>query len=269
MVGKALIVLPVGLSFGSSFKTSLRTSLGINQIGEFSFVLALVGLDNNLISEQTYLLLLGTTAITLVFTPILFKSATPIAETLLKVPRLHSLLTRWEAPQDVWIEDGLTNHVVVAGYGRVGQVVVNIVQQQGHYPVLVIENNEAAIQTLRHRKIPYILGDADSEQILEKAHLEKALALAITLPDPASTRLLLRRALAIAPHLDIIARAHITAEIDSLTQAGAREVVQPEFEAALELGSHLLKILGNAPTDIQSTMAAIRHNRYLSIRGSR
>ncbi|NEQ49593.1 MAG: sodium:calcium exchanger [Leptolyngbya sp. SIO3F4] len=268
MVGKAVIVLPVILSFGYSFKTSLRTSLGINQIGEFSFVLALVGLDNNLISQQTYLLLLGTTAITLVFTPILFKAANPIAETLLKSPRLRPFLTIWESPQAVWVEDELTNHIVVAGYGRVGQVVVNILRQQGH-PVLVLENNEAAIQTLRHHKLPYILGDADSEQILEKAHLDKAIALAITLPDPSSTRLLLKRALAIAPHLNIIARAHITAEIDSLTQAGAREVVQPEFEAALELGSHLLKILGNAPIDIQDTMAAIRHNRYLSIRNGR
>ncbi|MEO0396799.1 MAG: cation:proton antiporter [Cyanobacteria bacterium P01_A01_bin.137] len=268
MVGKALIVLPVVLSFGYSFTTSLRTSLGINQIGEFSFVLALVGLENNLISEQIYLLLLGTTAITLVFTPILFKSATPVAEALLKSPRLGPLLTIWESPQALWIEDALTEHVVVAGYGRVGQVVVNILQRQGH-PVLVIENNEAAVQTLRHRQIPYILGDADSEQILDKAHLEQAVALAITLPDPASTRLLLKRALAIAPRLDIIARAHITAEIDSLTQAGAREVVQPEFEAALELGSHLLKILGNAPMDIQDTMTSIRLNRYLSIRGGR
>lgn len=268
MVGKALIVLPVVLSFGYSFKTSLRTSLGINQIGEFSFVLALVGLENNLISQQTYLLLLGTTAITLVCTPILFESATPIAEALLKSPRLRPFLTIWESPQDLWIEDELTNHVVVAGYGRVGKVVVSILQQR-HYPVLVLENNEAAIQTLRYHQIPYILGDADSEQILDKAHLDKAIALAITLPDPASARLLLQRALAIAPHLDVIARAHITAEIDSLTQAGAREVVQPEFEAALELGSHLLKILGNAPMDIQNTMAAIRHNRYLSIRDGR
>ncbi|MEO0433882.1 MAG: cation:proton antiporter [Cyanobacteria bacterium J06656_5] len=268
MVGKALIVLPVVLSFGYSFTTSLRTSLGINQIGEFSFVLALVGLENNLISEQIYLLLLGTTAITLVFTPILFKSATPMAEALLKSPRLSPVLTLWESPQGLWIEDALTDHVVVAGYGRVGQVVVNILQRQGH-PVLVIENNEAAVQTLRHRQIPYILGDADSEQILDKAHLEQAVALAITLPDPASTRLLLKRALAIAPRLDIIARAHITAEIDSLTKAGAREVVQPEFEAALELGSHLLKILGNAPMDIQDTMTSIRLNRYLSIRGGR
>ena len=266
MVGKALIVLPVVLSFGYSFRTAVRTSLGINQIGEFSFVLALVGLENNLISEQTYLLLLGTTAITLVCTPILFEGATPIAEALLGMPRLRPLLTRWESPQQVWAEEGLENHVVVAGYGRVGQVVVNVLHQQGH-KALVIENSEAAIQLLRHRKIPYILGDADAVQILDRASLEKAIALAITLPDPASTRLLLKRALAIAPELDVIARAHITAEIDVLTQAGAREVVQPEFEAALELGSHVLKILGQSPGEIQTTMEAIRHNRYLSIRG--
>ncbi|MEO0757263.1 MAG: cation:proton antiporter [Cyanobacteria bacterium J06648_16] len=268
MVGKALIVLPIVLSFGYSFKTALRTSLGINQIGEFSFVLALVGLESNLIEEQKYLLLLGTTAITLVFTPFLFNSATPMAASLLKSPRLKRFLSRWESPQQVWVENELTSHVVVAGFGRVGQVVVNVLHQQG-YPVLVIENNEAAVQSLRHQKIPYILGDADSEQILEKANLEQAIALAITLPDPMSTRLLLKHALAISPELDVIARAHVTKEIDALAQAGAREVVQPEFEAALELSAHLLNIFGKAPQEIQQTMTRIRINRYLSIRGER
>ena len=265
MVGKALIVLPIVLSFGYSFKTSLRTALGINQIGEFSFVLALVGLETNLIEEQTYLLLLGTTAITLVFTPFLFNAATPLAEALLKFPKIRRLLSRWESPQQIQVEGELSGHVVVAGFGRVGQVVVSILSQQG-YPVLVIENDEAAVQALRHQKLPYILGDADSEQILEKAYLERAIALAITLPDPMSTRLLLKRAISISPHLDVIARAHVTTEIDVLAQAGAREVVQPEFEAALELSAHLLNIFGKAPQDIQQTMARIRINRYLSIR---
>ena len=265
MVGKALIVLPIVLSFGYSFKTSLRTALGINQIGEFSFVLALVGLETNLIEEQTYLLLLGTTAITLVFTPFLFNAATPLAEALLKFPKIRRLLSRWESPQQIQVEGELSGHVVVAGFGRVGQVVVSILSQQGN-PVLVIENDEAAVQALRHQKLPYILGDADSEQILEKAYLERAIALAITLPDPMSTRLLLKRAISISPHLDVIARAHVTTEIDVLAQAGAREVVQPEFEAALELSAHLLNIFGKAPQDIQQTMARIRINRYLSIR---
>jgi CPA2 family monovalent cation:H+ antiporter-2 len=76
----------------------------------------------------------------------------------------------------------------------------------------------------------------------------------------------LQRALAKAPHLDIIARSHTNEEIDVLTQLGAREVVQPEFEAALELGSHLLNTLGEPPFDIQAVLSRIRDDRYRTIR---
>ena len=95
--------------------------------------------------------------------------------------------------------------------------------------MLVIDNSEAAIQRLRSEGIPYIFGDGDSEQVLEKVYLEKAKALAIALSDPASTRLLLKRALNLAPLLDIFVRSHKNSEIDLLTQLGAKEVVQPEF----------------------------------------
>jgi CPA2 family monovalent cation:H+ antiporter-2 len=159
----------------------------------------------------------------------------------------------------------MTGHVVVAGYGRVGQVIVKILQSQ-KYPVLVIENSEASVRRLRMDKIPYIFGDADSQLVLEKAHIETAKALAIALPDPASTRLLLKYALALAPKLDVIARSHTDKEIDLLTQMGAKEVVQPEFEAALELGSHLLKTLGAENSHIQTVITQIRTGQYLSIR---
>lgn len=265
MVGKAMIVLPIVLLFGYSLRTALMTSCGLNQIGEFSFVLALVGLEVGLITENTYLLLLGTTAITLVLTPWVLKAADPLTEALYQLPQLGPWLKRLESPQQLAVPTELKNHVVVAGYGRVGRVIIRILRRRG-YAVLVLENNEAAVQTLRHKQIPYILGDADSELILEKADLNAAKALAIALPDPTSTRLLLQRALAIAPDLEIIARAHTTRELDLLIQSGAQEVVQPEFEAALELGSHLLHSLGDAPNHIRSVIEQIRTDRYLSIR---
>ena len=62
----------------------------------------------------------------------------------------------------------MANHVVIAGFGRVGRVIVNLLRSRG-YPVLVLENSEAAAQSLRREKIPYVLGDADSELILAKA----------------------------------------------------------------------------------------------------
>ncbi|MEL6384444.1 MAG: cation:proton antiporter [Cyanobacteria bacterium J06626_18] len=266
MLGKALVILPVVLRFGYSFRTALLVGVGLNQIGEFSFVLALEGFTLDIINERQYLLLLGTTAITLVLTPAWIKSAPRITKGLRRIPGLRKWLDQLAEPRLFSVPDNIADHVIVAGYGRVGRVLVNILQNRG-YTVLVIENSEAAIQQLRHRQIPFIYGDADAEQVLEKTHLETAKALAIALPDPISTRLLLQHALSRSPHLDIIARSHSDKEIDLLTQLGAREVVQPEFEAAMELGSHLLKTLGEDGEEIQHVLEGIRGDRYRSIRG--
>ncbi|MGF1459152.1 MAG: cation:proton antiporter [Leptolyngbyaceae cyanobacterium] len=266
MVGKALIILPIILRFGYSFKTALLVSIGLNQIGEFSFVLSIQGLDLGLISEQQYLLLLGTTAITLVLTPAWLSSAPLLTRGLQKLPWVSGWLQQYSEPQLLSMPETMSSHVIVAGYGRVGQVIVNILLSRG-YEVLVIENSEAAIQRLRHRQIPFIYGDADAEQVLDKTYLTKAKAMAIALPDPTSTRLLLQRTLARSPKLEVIARSHTSQEIDLLTQMGAREVVQPEFEAAMELGAHLLRTLGEDRDDIQQVLGSIRHDRYQSVRG--
>ncbi|ASC73906.1 sodium:calcium exchanger [Halomicronema hongdechloris C2206] len=265
MVGKAMIILPVVLQFKFSLKTAVLTAVGLNQIGEFSFVLSLVGYDMDLIDERRYALLLGTTAVTLVLTPFGIQQGPNLSQRLARLPWIQRYLKRTEDPALLSVPQGIKDHVIVAGYGRVGQVIVNILVSQG-YPVLVIENSEAAVQRLRSHGIPFVFGDADAEQILEKTHLETAKALAIALPDPTSTRLLLQQALARAPHLDIIARSHTSQEIDLLTQMGAREVVQPEFEAALELGAHLLNTLGDPPQTIRAVIKSIRRDRYRSIR---
>ncbi len=265
MVAKALIVMPIVLWFGYSLKTAVLTSCGINQIGEFSFVLALVGLENGLITQDTYLLLLGTTAITLVLTPMSFKFAMPFADWLYAQPNLSAFLRQRESSQQSGDLKEIHNHVVVAGYGRVGRVIVSLLRQR-NVPVLVLENSEAAAQSLRRDRISFVLGDADSELILAKAALEDAKAMVIALPDPTSTRILLIRARAIAPKLDVIARAHTTKELDQLSQLGAEEVVQPEFEAALALGTHLLSSLGEIDDQLDATMARIRADHYRSIR---
>ncbi|MGC9504149.1 cation:proton antiporter [Baaleninema sp.] len=265
MVGKAAIVLPIVLQFRYSFKTAVIAAFGLNQIGEFSFVLALEGKEFGLLNAEQYLLLLGTTAITLVLTPIGMRWSPTIADRLAKIPLFSQLLQRFGSDRQFFSPETIRDHVVVAGYGRVGQVLVKILRERG-YQVLVIENSEAAIVKLRSNQIPYIFGDAESGFILEKAHLEKAKALAIALPDPTSTRLLLKRALEFAPELDIVVRSHSNPEIDLLAQLGAREVVQPEFEAALEMGGHMLTTLGENMSSIQLSIRKIRTDRYQSIR---
>ncbi|WP_071518357.1 cation:proton antiporter [Geitlerinema sp. PCC 9228] len=268
MLGKSTIIFPIILNFGYSLKVALIASSGLSQIGEFSFVLARVGLQEDFISEETYFLLLGTTAITLVLTPIWLRWSPLLADFLVTVPVLQQYLNQFRTPKDIEVPEMYKDHVVVAGYGRVGQIVVKILRNRG-VPVLVVENSEAAIQQLRSQNIPYVFGDADSQLVLEKVHLETAQALAIALPDPASTRLLLKRALEMVPNLDVVVRSHQNNEIDLLSQMGAQEVVQPEFEAALEMGSHLLATLGSSETLIQSVMLDLRTHRYTGVRPER
>ncbi|GAB4349926.1 MAG: cation:proton antiporter [Cyanophyceae cyanobacterium] len=265
MVSKALIVFPIVLRFGYSFKTALTTAATINQIGEFSFVLLLQGAALGLVSDRAYLLLLGTTAITLVLSPLAMASAPHLAERLERFSPLRPWIAKLESPKEISVPDRLSHHVVVAGYGRVGRTIVKILQRQG-YPVLVLENSEAAVRQLRRDGVPFIYGDAHAELVLEKTHLDRAVALAIALPDPSSTKLLLEHALQIAPGLDAIARVHDRRELDTLLRMGAKEVVQPEFEAALELSAHLLHQLGEQEAQIRQTIDQVRLSRYFKVR---
>lgn len=169
------------------------------------------------------------------------------------------------APRAVAVEETISEHIVVAGYGRVGQTLVRLLRSQG-YKVLVVDNNEATTQALRQKKIPYLYGDATSELVLQQAHLSRAVSLVIALPDPLASRLALQRALILAPELDVTVRAHDNREIETLYQLGAREVVQPEFEAALEIGSHVLLSLGEGPASkIQQLLSSYRVDRYRAI----
>lgn len=265
MIGKAGIVLPIIWRFGYSFKTAVLSSLGLNQIGEFSFVLAVIGEKLAFISQQQYDLLIGTTAITLVLTPIGMKFSAEIAQKLAAIPIIANYLEQKAQHKDLDFPKITGDRLVVAGYGRVGRVLVKLLRDRG-YSVLAIENSEAAIRLLRQEKIPYIYGDADSELVLTKANLQQAQALAIALPDPSSTRMLLKQALKINPEIDIVVRSHSDREIDFLTKIGANEVVQPEFEAALEMGRQILSSLGEDEAEVGTILQIIRTDRYLSVR---
>lgn len=114
--------------------------------------------------------------------------------------------------------------------------------------------------------IPYVYGSCASLHVLEAAGIQEARGMAIALPDPMSSRLSLKRALELSPELDVVVRANNDKNIEVFYQLGAREVVQPEFEASLEMAAHLLTDLGLAPGLIQREMQQIRDRHYLDLR---
>jgi len=146
--------------------------------------------------------------------------------------------------------------------------VVKLLLNQGH-KVLVIDQSEEQTKKLREKKIPYLYGNASSLLVLEKAEVSGAKAMAVALPDPMSARLCIKRALQLNPELDTVVRANDVEDIEMLYQLGAKEVIQPEFEASLELSAHLFRVLGLPRITIEKDIQEIRKTQYLQLQPDR
>jgi monovalent cation:H+ antiporter-2, CPA2 family len=264
-IGKFVIITPIVKLFHYPLKTALIVGFGLAQIGEFSFVLASEGQALGLVSRRVYLLILGTTAVTLVLTPFVLQLIPTFFNWAESVPWLKGFLSDEGHPMEVAKEIPVKDHVVVCGYGRVGRNLVKLLQQH-QLPVVVIDQSETRIQQLRDAGIPYVYGNCISFHVLETAGVNAAKGMAIALPDPMSTRLCLKRALELSPNLDVLVRATNDKSIEVLYQLGAREVVQPEFEASLEMVSYILTNLGFSPAVVQREIKEIRNRHYLDLR---
>ena len=268
LIGKFLIMTPLVLAFRYSLKTSLIVGLGLAQIGEFSFVLASRGQALGLVSRRIYLLILGTTAVTLMITPFVLRLVPLLVNWSDSVPWLKAILDGGEFPKEMAEQLPTRNHTIVCGYGGVGRNIVKLLQVHNQ-SVVVIDESEQAIQQLRDAGIPYVYGNGASLHVLEAAGLAQARGMAIALPDSMNTRLCLKRALEIAPDLDVIVRATQTKDIELLYQLGAKEVVQPEIEASLELSAHLLTGIGVPLPIIQREIQQIRSSHYTEFQPER
>ena len=264
-IGKFLIITPLVKLFRYSWKTAIITGLGLAQIGEFSFVLASEGQALGLVSRQIYLLILGTTAVTLVLTPFVLRGVPIFFDWVESMPWLKPYLSGEGKPLAVAEELPMKDHVVVCGYGRVGRNLVKLLLAH-ELPVVVIDQSESRIQQLREAGVPYVYGNCVSLHVLETAVVNNARGLLIALPDPMSTRLCIKRALELCPELNVVVRATNDKSIEVLYQLGAREVVQPEFEASLEMATYILTDIGLSPDVVQREMQQIRNRHYLDLR---
>lgn len=265
IAGKTLIIIPIVKLFGYSWRTSIITGLGLAQIGEFSFVLASAGQGLGLVSRRIYLLIVGTTALTLIITPFILQFAPKLLDWIEEKWDLSSILEKSQKIKEIAEELPQQNHIIVCGYGRVGKNLVRLLQSH-NYSVVVIDQSEQALQELRKNNIPYLYGNAASLHVLETAGVDRATSMAIALSDPMSTRLCLKRSLEFSPNLDVIVIADRDKDIELLYQLGAKEVVQPEFEASLELSTHLLTRMGLPENKIKQEMQEIRQHQYSDFR---
>jgi CPA2 family monovalent cation:H+ antiporter-2 len=249
VLGKFLICSSTARLFGYTGKTIPLVGAGMLQIGEFSFVLAELGLDTGIISGYLYSLILTSAMISIVLTPFIYSLMSNLSPRLIQSGRLRSLMAVNALQPPVEMAK-ISSHVIICGHGRVGGNVARMLKEL-NISYLVIDLDPAIISDLRSKEIPCVYGDAGNLEVLSRAGLKNAALLLITMPDPMATRLALDHALRINPQLDVVARVHSDFELDFLQDRGASELVQPEFEASIELVRLVLCRLGLPESRIQ------------------
>jgi CPA2 family monovalent cation:H+ antiporter-2 len=257
IVGKALITTVVVLLLGLPGRVALLTGLGLAQVGEFSFVLAQIGVNDGAIPPRIFDLTLATALVTIILTPTLLQIA-PLLESLLaKVPLIGSRF-RESVESDSSVV-GMRDHTIICGCGRVGRELAEELLRRG-VAFVVVEYNPSIVRELRARGMEVVYGDAANPFVLEHAQIERARLLAILVPNVTTAEVATRRARELNPTLDIVARVSRAEDVLRLQQAGANQLVQPEFEAGIQVIRYALQRYGAG--DVSRDIADSRQAFY-------
>jgi CPA2 family monovalent cation:H+ antiporter-2 len=260
VVGKAVLTQLLGLVLPASGRTLLVVSAGLSQIGEFSFIVGQAGVQLGVLTQDQYSLLLAGALLSIMVNPLMFK-AIPLGEGLLRrAPWLWARLDRHPpTPRDPALPRA--EHVVVVGYGRVGEHIVSVLERLA-IPRLVVEIDARRAAEFAEAGVPTLVGDAANSEVLTHAGLAGAKALVVTLPDEAATEVVVAAARDLAPALPVIARATTTSGVTRLTALGAKDVIHPELEGGLEVVRHTLLNLGYPVTQVERYTDAVRRDQY-------
>jgi CPA2 family monovalent cation:H+ antiporter-2 len=260
MAVKFVVLTAVTRFFGYGHKTVLMVGTGLVQLGEFSFILALMGWREGLFSERLYNLTIASALITMFLTPFIMTLNSSLYRWLSQQPWFARQLTSRIDPGSRVEKLELSRHAVICGYGDVGRRIAGVLEKQ-KFSYLVIDLDPTVVAGLRNRGIPVIYGDASNPEILAHASLDKARVLICTIPDYVAEELTARNALKINPKLDIVARVHRDSDVDLLKHLGVTEIVLPFFEGSLEMIRHTLHRFGMSNTDIQYIVNNLRQSQ--------
>ena len=257
-VVKGLVFAGTVRTFGYGNIIPFAVGLGLFQVGEFSFVIARVGLDAGTITQRSYSIMLTTAVVTMALTPFAMRLA-PLLYGRWRERHSKEAMSTFNLP-----ETGLRDHVVIAGYGRVGSFVARLLARL-EQPFAVVDSNPGRGDEARGSGYPVVYGDAGAEPVLEAAGVRRARLVIVTVPDPVGARLVVTRVRALNPNVHVVARTATVEQLEELGRLGVYEAVHPESEAGLELGRQALSHLGVAAGDVQRFADEVRRELYAPI----
>lgn len=256
LIGKAAIATFSARIAAGSWWSCMLVGAGLAQLGEFSFVIATLAHEINLVSDSVYNLFFASAVATIMASPAVITAVPRLLDRFAAL-RAQKLAAESDNPAKI----DITNHVIVCGYGRTGRMVCEALGSL-KIPFVVIEINGALIDELHEKRIPCVYGDVFGRTVLLHANLHGAAALVLTIPDPVAAITVTGFARFHKPDIKIIARAHRTEDIDIFRTAGANAVVQPEFESSFEITRLALSSLQAQQSTINQALAALARERY-------
>ncbi|TPN22965.1 sodium:proton antiporter [Mesorhizobium sp. B2-3-3] len=260
VIGKSLAAFVIVVAFGYPLATALMISASLAQIGEFSFILAELGVGLKLLPEQGRDLILAGAILSIVLNPLMFlvidwmkpwlearaaRTAAP-AETKPVGPatepgQVASVASTFQKEDGPPPKTSLTGHAILIGYGRVGGLVGTALKEAA-LPFLVIEDADKTLAKLKADNIETVAGNAANAEVFAAANPEGARRLILAIPNAFEAGQIVLRARAANPNINVVARAHSDAEVEHLKGLGADTVIMGEREIARGI---VEEVLGN------------------------
>lgn len=234
VIGKSIAAAAIVRAFGHPLSTALTVSASLAQIGEFSFILATLGLSLGLLPETGRDLILGGAIISILLNPLLFVA----------LDRLKPWLEAREGTASAVAPDPsaateIEGHVVLVGFGKVGHRIVMALLESGR-KVVVIEDHAEVVEALNGDGILALYGNGAAPGMMEAARIESARFLLVAIPDALEAGQIIEHARRINPDIEVIARAYTDAELAHLEKHGATHTVIGETEIARGMAQRVI-----------------------------
>jgi CPA2 family monovalent cation:H+ antiporter-2 len=263
IIGKPLAAMVIVALLGYSTRLGLGVAISLAQIGEFSFLLAVMGRDLGVLPATAMNPLVTTAILSIMINPMLYRTVPSLEAFLRRRPALWRLLNRGAEPLTAVVESDATHthQAVVIGYGPIGRTVSRLLRDRGIEPTVV----EMNIETFRHLKAEgwhVVYGDASQPDVLEQAGVRKAASIILSSSGTPGTVEIIRQSRRINPEIHVVARADYLGQAQSLSDAGANEVFSGEGEVVLSMTDSILRELGSTPEQLEEERERIRKELF-------
>ncbi|HEU4402619.1 MAG TPA: cation:proton antiporter, partial [Candidatus Polarisedimenticolia bacterium] len=265
VVGKTAITAAAVGWFGYPPPIALQVGINLAQVGEFSFLIASMGARSGLISESDYQVAIAASIMSMSLAPLLTRISPWLASAAARasggwLPGWDRL-TESDRVEAAGTEEPLSGHIVILGYGTVGRTLGDVLMSN-KVPFTALEIDPTLVREARRRGHPIRYGDANSDELLRRAGVDRARILVITLPDQVMARSIVKRARRMNAGVYILVRGRRGAEDVDLYHDGADEVIHETFEVGVEILARILRRFNVSKQAIERQIGRLRSGRY-------